>query len=886
MREVTPKTPLKPFPGPAPCSPLEVELDGFSKSESAVNEDRPTSQVHSPQRPEIHALAAQWVEDLAQRWQRGERPTAREYLDRHPELCDHPELAVRFIHEEVCLRQEHGEAVDYQAMLDQYPQWHEELALVLDCHQLLQEEMALPKWPEPGDQLGHYRLLHELGRGGQGRVFLALQINLAHRPVVLKVSQATGQEHRSLARLQHTAIVPLYAAEEDEERHLRILCMPWFGGRSLDEILDQIQEVPFAQRNGSLLSGLIDRPDIDLPEARPTQMPARELLERAEYVQAICWIGACLADALHHAHERGLVHLDIKPGNVLLATDGQPMLLDFHLAQAPIASSSYPEWLGGTAAYASPEQQLAIQAVKDRQATPKAIDRRSDLYSLGLVLYELLGGTVSRPQSNYLPPLHKENQSIPRGLSDIVQKCMAEDPDLRYDTAAALATDLRCHLSHRPLKGAPNRSWKERWQKWRRRRPWTFPLLFMLVAVVAAALTLGTVGIAHIRHQHQRAEMLLQQGNMYLAREQYDRALDAFQQSQSIADQVPQGGSLSIAASTRMATAKRGIDALAAHQLAQELRLLSGSPLLAQGGSASLSPKKIKDQWQQLWSRREKWQRSPQKLSPEREKQFNQDLLDLALIYAELLLATSAPEERHKSCQKVLTLLDQTEELYGTTLILLHLREHCYRQLGERALAREAAQQAAKHPPRNAWEQCLLGRSALQQKRYKTAAEHLDRAIEENPQSFWAHFYRGLCALSRKKPQDAIQAFSVCIALNPTVAESYYNRGLAYDAAQQPDRAIREYSLLLSKHPGMAPALLQRGLLYAKQGEKQKALEDLESALHQGGPPDVAHYHRARIYIELKEWSRAKESLDEALKANPDYPPARELKQSLTGDQP
>jgi hypothetical protein len=107
--------------------------------------------------------------------------------------------------------------------------------------------------------------------------------------------------------------------------------------------------------------------------------PALRFLDRATYVQALCWIGSCLADALHHAHQRGLLHLDIKPSNVLMAGDGQPMLLDFHLARQVVPAGSGPlDRLGGTPGYMSHEQELAATAVREGRPLSLALDGRSD----------------------------------------------------------------------------------------------------------------------------------------------------------------------------------------------------------------------------------------------------------------------------------------------------------------------------------------------------------------------------------------------------------------------------------------------------------------------------------------------------------------------------
>ena len=332
-----------------------------------------TTPSPSPQAETPSEQVARLAEEMAAAWKRGERPRAEEVLERNPGLRDVD--AIRIVYEEACLRLEDGEdpASTESQILRRFPRWRSELALLLDCNRLLWTA-ATVDFPAAGDDLGDFRLLAEIGRGAVGRTYLASQHSLAHRLVVLKVTPlGHHDEHLSLARLQHMNIVPLYFEQVFADRNLRVLGMPYLGGATLARVLVELAAIAVPQRTGAQILDALDRAAVALPAEEPLGGPFRKYLAQASYVQAVCWIGACLADALQYAHDRGLVHLDVKPSNVLIAGDGQPMLLDFHLAQGPIGPGlAVPDRLGGTTGHLSPEQERGDGRAPRGQGRPRS----------------------------------------------------------------------------------------------------------------------------------------------------------------------------------------------------------------------------------------------------------------------------------------------------------------------------------------------------------------------------------------------------------------------------------------------------------------------------------------------------------------------------------
>jgi Tfp pilus assembly protein PilF len=356
-----------------------------------------------------------------------------------------------------------GEDVDPDEFCRGYPSLQTSLVKVLRQHSYLARRPDLtrekppPLWPHPGESFLGFGLEAELGRGAFARVFLATDPALGDRPVALKVARAGDGEARTLGPLMHPNIVQVYSIHEDPQSDLTAVCMPYLGSATLDDLLDDLHAATLPARGQTILERVHDqvRPDEQQP---PKDSP----LAQGTYVEGVCGIGAQLADALHFIHRRKIYHLDLKPSNVLMTPEGRPMLLDFNLSADPEEDTR----LGGTLPYMSPEQLRWVgPAIKDLDApryTGPDPDGRSDLFSLGVLLYELLTGrhpfgplplklslkeTWQRLRLRHeggARPIRELNPSLDTSVAEIIDRCLAPAPADRPADAAEVAAALWC----------------------------------------------------------------------------------------------------------------------------------------------------------------------------------------------------------------------------------------------------------------------------------------------------------------------------------------------------------------------------------------------------------------------------------------------------------
>jgi tetratricopeptide (TPR) repeat protein len=233
------------------------------------------------------------------------------------------------------------------------------------------------------------------------------------------------------------------------------------------------------------------------------------------------------------------------------------------------------------------------------------------------------------------------------------------------------------------------------------------------------------------------------------------------------------------------------------------------------------------------------------------------DLLDLAVFGGDLGVSLAAEHEKNAARRAALRVLDEAEELFGPSPVLLHRREVHAARAGLTERARAAAVRRSRMAPASAWEHLSLGRSLLEAGEARTALAHFDRALALEPGNLWPNFCKGVCSCQLGEFPDAVVAFSVCIGLAPASAACYCNRASAYVGCRQPEKALRDYDRALLLEPTLAVAALHRGRLHLEQQRFPEALDDLEKALRGGVDRAAAARDIARVKLAQGERGNA-----------------------------
>jgi serine/threonine protein kinase/tetratricopeptide (TPR) repeat protein len=740
--------------------------------------------------------------------------------------------------------------------------------------------------PQVGEQFGSFALVALLGEGAFGRVFLARQQNLSQRLVALKITFGRPTEAQKLARLQHGNIMPVYSVHRRGK--LSAICMPYLGSITLADLIACVKRQGSLPRSAESLVKTVESRRAELSTvvhgqarmADQAEMPIQQV-DLAQLRQSLgsnleTYFARCMqqvAAGLEQAHDRGIVHRDLKPANILISDNGEPLLLDFNLAaeQAEIGKAAHEARIGGTLPYMSPEQLRQFQG--DQQQPLGGI---SDLYALGVVLYECLTAQHPFPirrgnleatlqqmiadRQSPPPDVRQLNPAVSPALSAIVQRCLQPDPQHRYQRASQACEDLQRHLENRPLRYAPNPSFRELAAKWCRRHP----RLSSISTVLTAALLFATFA-----------------GAVWYSREAKLADKVAVEELQHNEDLLLKARSLLLIGGPGSNWEQQGIGQ--AEQALHHYRVLTDDKWYEQQGVRRLSAEQRKqlgiDVAEVLWllAQREEqagakklqglaavtWQKLVKSPLPRLDTSLAESLSDSEVI---LSLAANKRGELVPQAEQRLRQLTQQRPKDAFAWIAL---AHFYRKQQQYPLAESAANAAValRSDLELTWQ--LRGMVHLAQKRWLEAEEDFSRALELPGGGPDALFNRGIARQEQGRHAAAIEDFTAAIAAGFTETRVYFSRARSYQAQDDAAHAATDRQQGQRLIPQDALSFIARGLSFLPQ-DPEAALQDLEAAVALEPWSRIALMNLAHVQAEhLDQTASAIGTLALILKLNP-----------------
>lgn len=897
------------------------------------------------------------VDELAdaflERYRQGEHPSLSEYTQRYPELAD-----------------EIREVFPALVMMHQVKEDLQELNGDADEPSFNFDLLT--------QQLGDYRLIREVGRGGMGVVYEAEQISLA-RQVALKVlpkqvlldkkhKQRFVREAKAAARLHHTNIVPVFGVGEQDG--IQYYVMQFIDGQGLDEILIELKRLREESQAGqtlsstgqsresakqpaepgnrksadvvlekdavaqsvaqSLMSGRFERTvlfsdDEELPQVpsefqvehdtatgrlSDTQIVSRSLglpahsnsgsrvQSRNVYWQSVARIGQQAADALEYAHAQGIIHRDVKPGNLLLDTCGNVWVADFGLAKtADQQDLTQTGDILGTIRYMAPEQ-------FDGHA-----DARSDVYSLGITLYEMLAlqpAFDERDRRKLVVQVTKEtptrlrsiDSTIPRDLETIVHKAIDRDPSHRYQTAGELTADLNRFLADEPIKAR----WISpitRFSRWCKRNP-AVAVLSSTVVVLLISATVGA-SVAAIKF-HTLANNL----NVALGEAQKNLSLATTEQKRAEAN-------LDLAL-TALDTVY--LDAIGQEKLLGQTSGGFGSPTLrpTNHGFSKLEQELIRRGlgfYEQFAEQNEE--------NPKASVHVAQAYYRVGLLQAGLAEHDLAAESYLKAITRYEDLLveepENAEHYVGLTKSIYDFAltkpdwneakatmQKCVKYV-ERGLAADSKnadlyvmrawlnidfgrldnvaldlENAVRLDPENVdhylkcgWWLCagddILGRD------YDKAIKYAKRSVELAPDNPKTYTLLGFAYLNRDRTAEpALKYFNRAIEIQPNYVQARAYRARIYrEIFRDYRQGLQEANTIIALDPTYDRGFTERALAHSNLGEHQAALRDIERARELAPLSIHIAWRSGHIYHAKGDYERAVEAFTELIELRPGY---------------
>lgn len=393
-----------------------------------------------------------------------------------------------------------GKKVDIDNYCKKYPQYKDAILSKFRTAEFIKKNLR--EEDLSGKKLGEYIILQELGRGGMGIVFLGIHPALSRLTAIKVLPPSFAQDKEALknfqeeakiiAKFNHPNVVPIYSISD--EKGVFYIAMGYISGLSLKSVVEILK----INKEPGKLKATVIKEILQVPPAEKQDISQKSItLKRGfkfwgmPYFKFVATIGAEIADALSYAHQNGIVHGDLKPSNILLTNEAIPMVVDFGLSRniKKLASSKSKNF-SGTLAYAAPEQ------IKEN-----TINEKTDIWSLGATLYELLTfknpfvaktvkGTADKIlKGNPIPP-RNYNKKIPIELEAIVLKCVEIKPENRYGSIADLFHDLNNFIESKPIKAKPL-GVLGRTKKAIKRKPIAAVLIFMVACLSIFSFIFG-----------------------------------------------------------------------------------------------------------------------------------------------------------------------------------------------------------------------------------------------------------------------------------------------------------------------------------------------------------------------------------------------------------
>jgi serine/threonine protein kinase/Flp pilus assembly protein TadD len=776
----------------------------------------------------LESLVAEVADEFLARQRRGERPAVEEYTARHPE------------HAAVI-----GEVLAALRVVG-----------LSGASGTPAAELLLAGGEPALGELGDYRIIREVGRGGMGVVYEAEQISLGRR-VALKVLpfaatldprqfQRFRNEARAAAHLHHTNIVPVFGI--GCERGVHFYAMQFIDGRTLAEVIAGWRPEP---------AGVAPAPDTPAVAGLSTERSGR----LPEFFRTIARLAMQAAEALEHAHQEGVVHRDIKPANLLVDAAGHLWVTDFGLARLQSETGlTVSGDLVGTLRYMSPEQAAG---------SPAAVDHRTDVYSLGATLYELLAlrpvfdgrdrqELLRRIASEEPRPPRRLNPAVPAELQVIVLKALEKEPRARYATAQELADDLRRYLEDRPIR-ARRPSRLERARKWaRRHRPAVWSAVAALL--VTLAVLAGCVGWV-VRDRAARQARVAADVGAAVDEAQRSQREGKWQPAQAAvqrAEALLQGGADEPELAGRVQGLRRELaeedaDRRLVARL-EEIRLLQSDVDVTENrfdyeralpeyrqafGEFGLRPDAVRPEEAAARLRR----RPPAVLGTLAAALDHWLILARSKNAAEVgwlerVLATADPDDWRQRLRAARDRNDRAalEQLAGEVVAAaqppesLFLLDRSLRQRGAREGAVALLRRAQEAFPGDFWINHDLGIALrdCQPVRYDEVIRFLTAAVAIRPESAGARYDLGIALLDVARVDEAAAAFRKAIELKPDYAAAHISLGNIHWRTGRRDEAAAAFRRAIELQPDLARAHCNLGLVLRQQGEFAPALEALK----------------------------------------------------------